>query len=366
MLLTLITYPGSPVLFQLLIYDHQKAYMIFCLIITIINALHYEKTNKYILYALLILLAIVLVSGKLISVRESALLICAISMVSLNCKTLGRIINNIVLISILLIATNWGSLLIPDLEGWHVLDLAHLAPQPIQARQIQHGFEYYMPFYLTVHAIYPEENILNFKFSRFVYYFSEATGVWFVMLPLLFHQMSKKITLKSVVYVGLFVVALITSMSMTGIIAMIVSFILFYYKSKLIKIVLPLLLIIYFKDLLYYFPTKYLQYDKIFDIYYQFELLMSDKYKSYGFLFIIKHYGFYVLIPYALINLYILSKFKHFNKYENMALLSSMIMYLRMNQVTVLLVLLLFSYFYKRHIEIKTFLSINQTLRRID
>jgi hypothetical protein len=349
MLLTLITYPGSPVLFQLLIYEHQISYMFFCIIITIINALHYENTNKYIFYSILLFLAIVLASGKLISVRESALLICAISLVSLSCKTLERIINNIVLISVTLIIVNLVLISFVDLEEWKVLDLSYLAPQPIQARQIQHGFEYYMPFYLTVQAIFPEENILNFYFSRNTYFFSEATMVWLTFLPLFFYLLSKNISIKSAFYIFIFIVALATSLSMTGLIAMITSYIVLNSRSKAIKIILLLPFVIYFKEIMYYFPAKYAQISQIFDIYYQFDLLLSDNYKSYGVLFIIKHYGFFVIIPYAIINIYIISKFKYFNKYEKMALLSSMIIYLRINQITVLLALLMFSYFYKKH-----------------
>ncbi len=251
LLATVIVYPSSPVLFQLLLGDHQVAVAIAALVIVAIT-LRWRLDRRpvtssssrriVVLYCLsigVVCVASFLIHGTRAGIRDSIFLlsICT-TILCLAKRDYVRVVENYALFLSLLIIVS-GVIVIAFFSGligergWLVSRLSISKTNPVYARQKAGDSNYYMPLYLAVIPI-PGDYQDSGSFTRQPFIFTEPTYTWAYLAPLWFLIYSDKVFRRRILCLSAIGGALLFSSAVLGMLSALVALYL-VLLSKMIR-----------------------------------------------------------------------------------------------------------------------------------
>lgn len=391
LLLLLVTYPQSPVLFLFFNEYNAELYVLYATVLFLLIAQFNPRlrTGKHtyigFFFIYLIIYAVSIVKTKNITaIRDIMTVALVLTMViGLHKEQFISIFRKYVLLNagflLISIVVTFICLLV-GFDGWGVAELTLISENsPVYIRNEWADFHYFMPFYLTLITIadQAQEIAFGFTFERMPFLYIEPSSVWSYTLGLLFYTLGdRKIPCRSTIIL-IFITALLFSCSVYGLIVLIAMCLLYVYSlSRFLRsnYIISISLLLAAIVLVAYKPSimeavlsvigdnKLAQYQHYYDIIDlkgsltlfgidASELADKTEHKSYGVLGVFIRYGIFGMFFYVCIWLTILFKalslcfsqlyYSKTMMYYSMACISSLLVQLKSPQMNLLLPILL-------------------------
>ncbi len=203
LLLIIITYPSSPVLFLTLFENNKEVYIIYLLIILLFTLLVKKETystrkDKVHIYILLYFISIgfvylcTIINSNTGVVQRDLFTLCVllIMYIKLTGKIFIKIFQNMIFIFCIILYISFiVSLLlvlnIINLDVWNAANLSLYDNNPIVSRYKYGDFIYYFPYYFAVvpTSEYAPQNLFGIAFNRLPFIFTESTYTWSYIAP---------------------------------------------------------------------------------------------------------------------------------------------------------------------------------------